>query len=376
MRPEPNEAAAGMRVYRAGRTARDVERELGVADAVRLASNESPFGPLPTVAAAINRATESVNRYPGVRASGLVEALAHATGVPRANVIVGPGSAGLLWQLALAYLGPGRHMVAPAPSFEGYRLIAQLTGTHLTQVPLVDHHVSVAGVLDALTDDTAVVVIAEPNNPTGTSVGADGVAQLVEGTRGRCLLVLDEAYLEFRGEPAHAVDWAMSEDHVVVLRTFSKAFGLASLRVGFAIGAADILSYIDRVAPPFSVTAPGEAAAIASLECPDELAARVRTVVSERGRVTEQLRGLGWPCLDSHTNFVFLPVGAEAVGLAVRLEGMGVIARPIRDVGLRVTIGTPADNDRLVHCLASIGSARGVYDANPTPPTTPKGTTS
>lgn len=376
MKPEPNDTAAGMRVYRAGRTARDVERELGVVDAVRLASNESPFGPLPAVAAAIDRATESVNRYPGVRASGLVDALAHANGVPRANVIVGPGSAGLLWQVGLAYLGPGRNLVAPAPSFEGYRLIAQLTGTRLTQVPLVDYAVSVAGLLDAVADDTAVVVIAEPNNPTGTSVGADGVAQLVDGTRGRCLLVLDEAYLEFRGGSVHAVDWATSEDHVVVLRTFSKAFGLASLRVGYAIGAADTLSYIDRVGPPFSVTAHGEAAAIASLQCTDELDARVRAVLSERGRVTAQLRRHGWRCVDSHTNFVFLPVGAEAGAIAAGLEGMGVIARPIRDVGLRVTIGSPADNDRLVQCLASIGSGNCARDSNSTPATQPKGTAS
>ncbi len=358
MTTSPVAAVVAMQAYRAGRSPRIVQQELGVADADRLASNESPYGPLPSVIEALSKATESVNRYPGVRAVDLISEIARQHNIDVENVIAGPGSAGVLWQLATAYLGADRHMVSPTPSFEGYPLIAQLTGTRLTQVSLRDHTVHVSDLLDAIADDTALAVIAEPNNPTGTAVGSDALEDLIAGTRDRCLLVIDEAYVEFQAETSRSIERAMAEDHVVVLRTFSKAFGLAALRVGYAVGNSDVLSYIDRVAAPFSVTAHAEAAAIASLHNSVELAKRVGNTVAERERVADALRRDGWECLDSHTNFVFLPISDSATDIAAALERVGVITRPIAGIGLRVTIGSPQENDRFLAGLTAIAVAR------------------
>jgi len=348
----PLPSIASLPIYRAGRSAEVVERETGIANASRLASNESPYGPLPSVRETLAETSDTINRYPAVRAEQLISEIASSFDVPRESVIAGPGSAGLLWQLAGAYLGPGRSIVAPTPSFEGYPLIARLSGASLIQVPLRDHAVHVPDMVEAIEDDTAVVVIAEPNNPTGTGIGADAIEALVDATRERSLLVIDEAYVEFTSNPSRSIEMAIANDHVVVLRTFSKAFGLASLRIGFAIGHPDVVGYIDRVGPPFSVTTHAEAAAIASLRAISELQQRVEAIVSERQRVISAVRAAGIDCLDSDTNFAFLPISDSAEPLAAELERLGVITRPVAGVGLRVTIGSVEDNDRFLGAIA------------------------
>lgn len=348
----PVASIASLPVYRSGRSAEVVEREVGIADASRLASNESPYGPLPSVSATLTSTNATINRYPAVRAERLIAQIATSFSIPNGSIIAGPGSAGLLWQLAGAYLGPGRNMVAPAPSFEGYPIIARLSGASLTEVPLRNHTVHVADLIDAINGDTAVVVIAEPNNPTGTITGADALHELADATRERALLVIDEAYVEFMHSDSRSVDLALDNEHVIVLRTFSKAFGLAALRIGYAIGHPDVVGYVDRVGAPFSVTAHGEAAAIASLQAADELRQRIDEIVAERRRVIEAIRATGTPCLDSETNFVFLPVGAAAEAVATQLEHLGVITRPIAGIGLRVTIGTVHDNNRFLAAIA------------------------
>lgn len=349
----PLPSIASLPTYRAGRSAEVVERETGIADASRLASNESPYGPLPSVSETLAKANHTINRYPAVRAEQLISEIASSFDVPREAIIAGPGSAGLLWQLAGAYLGPGRSIVAPAPSFEGYPLVARLSGASLIQVPLRDHAVHVPDMVEAMEDDTAVVVIAEPNNPTGTRTGADAIEALVDATRERSLLVIDEAYVEFTNSHSRSIEMAMTNDHVVVLRTFSKAFGLASLRIGYAIGHPDVVGYIDRVGPPFSVTAHAEAAAIASMRATSELQQRIEAIVTERQRVIGAVRAAGIECLDSDTNFAFLPIGDSAEPLAAELERLGVITRPVAGIGLRVTIGSVEDNDRFLEAIAS-----------------------
>jgi histidinol-phosphate aminotransferase len=180
--------------------------------------------------------------------------LATWLGVGAEHVAVGPGSVGLLWQLAQVFLDERGEMVAPWPSFEGYPIAAQLMGARLRRVPLVDQQASVPDLLDAITERTKLLVVAEPNNPTGTRLGDDALRALVQGTAGRCLLVIDEAYLEFDPsvDERRSVRFVEQNAHVIVLRTFSKAHGLAGLRVGYAVARPEIVELLDRVAPPFA----------------------------------------------------------------------------------------------------------------------------
>lgn len=351
----PRSGVDAIPAYRAGRTPGDLASR-GVVDPTRLASNEAPYGLLPAVRAVLERESASVNRYPSVRAADLRAALAGRLGVDASSVTVGPGSAGLLWQLGQAFLDDGDRVVVPWPSFEAYPQVATLMRAELDRVPLAGGTADPAAIAARIDERTKMVVLAEPNNPTGTLVGEAGVAALVAATAGRCLLVLDEAYVEFvrRADAADAVGLARAHDHVVVLRTFSKAHGLAGLRVGYAIGSPAVVDYLDRVAPPFSVSSAAQAAAIASIGATDELAARVDAVVGERERVTAELRSAGWPVEDSSANFVWLAAGRWAEPLAAALEDDAVITRAIRDEGLRVTIGARADNDRF---LAALGPA-------------------
>jgi histidinol-phosphate aminotransferase len=326
----------------------------------RLASNESPYGPLPGVADALQRQLQSVNRYPEVRCATLRATIAGWLGVGVDHVVVGPGSTGLLWQIAAAFLDEDSEMVTPWPSFEGYPLIAQLMGATWRAVPLVDHRVDASDVADAVGDRTKLVVIAEPNNPTGTSIGFDAVNELADATAGRCVLVVDEAYLEFAPSVDARRTVALLDEfpHVVALRTFSKAHGLAGLRVGYAVGAPHVIDPIDRVAPPFSVSSLAQAAAIASIEAVDELGRRVAAVVAERDRVIADVQELVGELPPSATNFVWIPCPDEAESLATALELDGVITRPVAGQGVRVTIGERGDNDRFLRALGAFVGRR------------------
>jgi histidinol-phosphate aminotransferase len=343
-----------MPVYRPGRTAAQVSAEHGLANAIRLASNEAPFGPLDAVRAAIASDTASLHRYPDMRAERLRTALALRLQVPVSHVTVGAGSSGLLWQLAQAYLDPGDELLMPWPSFEAYPIIAQLMDAVSVRAPLNGFTVDVDALLAGVTARTKVLVVADPNNPTGTAIDHASMARLADATAGRCVLVIDEAYVEFRthADPVRSLDLVRIHDHVLVLRTFSKAYGLAGLRVGYAIGPRTIVDFIDRVAVPFNVASLGQAAALASLDADDELDARVRSIVAERTRVVQRLHEMGWCVPDAQANFVLLPVPDGAVPMAEQLERQGVITRPFDGLGVRVTIGTPDENDLFLEVLS------------------------
>ena len=351
----PRSIVGEMPVYRAGRTGADVARERGIRGAVKLASNESPHDPLPSVRAALEVAIGDINRYPDVKAARLAAAVADQVGVATTGVAVGAGSTGLLLQLAEAYLGPSDDVVTPSPSFEGYAFAARLRGASLVRVPLAGSQADVAAMVGAITERTKVVVIAEPNNPTGTLVGGEALQRLVEETASRCLLVIDEAYVEFaRGaDQLDAVACARRHPHVVVLRTFSKAHGLAGLRVGYAIGDPAVIAAIDRVGAPFAVNTLAQTAACVSLGAGAELWDRVDAIVERRTRLERALRERGWSVPDPRANFVWLPAGSASRSLASSLEQHGVITRPVPDHGVRVTIGGPTASDRFLNAFAS-----------------------
>ena len=352
----PRNAVASLPTYRPGKGAAQAEAEHGITDAIKLASNETPWSPLPAIVEAIAAAAEGVNRYADHRATELRTALADARGLQPAQVTVGCGSVGLLQQLLLAYGEPGAEVVYPWRSFEAYPVYVRLVEATEVTVPLVDHTADVDALIDALTDRTRLVLIANPNNPTGTAVAVPELERVAAACPPEALLVVDEAYHEFAdqdlGDPVSA--FVGRRDNVVVLRTFSKAHGLAGLRVGYAMGHPDVIDTIDKTLFPFAVNAPAQAAALAALAHEDEILARCAAIVAERERVLFALREDGHEVPDTHANFVWLPLGAATDEVYLALERRGVVTRPFSGEGIRVTIGLPVENDRFLEAYASV----------------------
>lgn len=328
--------------------------EHGLADAVKLASNEVSFAPLPSVRAALAAATDRINRYPDHLSLAVRQRLADRIGVERDQVAVGCGSVGLLQQLALVYAEPGTEVATCWVSFEAYPIYTQLVGADFVTRPLVRHNYDVDALIGSLTERTRLVLVASPNNPTGTVVRDEELVRLADALPAGCLLVVDEAYREFVTGAAVPDAHALLGDrpNVAVLRTFSKAYGLAALRIGYLIGSDEVVGTVDKALVPFTVNGLAQVGALASLDAVDELEDRVATIVAERARVAEELWSLGLAVPDAQANFVWLPAGDRAADLALALEQQGVVTRPFGGLGVRVTIGTPAENDRFLAAFA------------------------
>lgn len=321
--------------------------------AIKLASNELPYGPLPSVAGAISSGLEVAHLYADHGAGALREALAGSLGVERSQVTVGNGSVGLLQQLCLTYAERGDEVAMCWPSFEAYPVFAMLVDADQIRVPLRDETFDLPALAAALTPATKLVFVTNPNNPTGTVVPTDDIVALLDSVPDSCLVVLDEAYNEFVDDPRVRDSVPLLADHpnLLITRTFSKAHGLAGLRVGYAIGHPDVISMIDRTLVPFAVNEFAQRAALASLGAVDEMRERVAIVVAERTRVRDALRSDGWSVPDPQGNFVWLPIADAAAPLGVALERQGVVTRAFPDVGVRVTIGDPAANDRFLAAM-------------------------
>jgi histidinol-phosphate aminotransferase len=347
-----------MASYRPGKSAAQAEDEHGITDAIKLASNENPYPPVPSIVAAIAAAAGDVNRYGDHRAADLRAAIAGWLDVDVDRVAAGCGSVGLLQQLLLAYVDPGDEVVYPWPSFEAYPIDVQLTGGVEVTVPLVDHTFDLEAVAAAVTDRTKLVLLANPNNPTGTAVHVDQLRRLVEQVPGDVLVVVDEAYREFvtadLGDPI--TDLQPGHPNVVVLRTFSKAFGLAALRTGYAVADPEVVVELDKVLIAFAVNHLAQVASLAAIAARDEVQAVVDRITAERDRVVASLRADGWDLPDAHANFVYLPLGSRTDVVFPEMERRGVVVRPFPGVGMRVTIGTPAQNDRFLATLAEVAA--------------------
>lgn len=342
---------ADLPAYRPGRNPGDVLREFGLADAVKLASNEISYGPTPSVAEAITRAAATANRYPDLMATELVTTLAARCGVEPSQVAVGPGSVGLAYQLALATTGPGERILYAWRSFEAYPILTTVTGGRRLQVPLAEDAThDLPAMARAVTDDTRLIFVCNPNNPTGTTVGSAALREFLDAVPDDVLVVLDEAYREFVTDPdgPDGLALARDRDNVAVLRTMSKAYGLAGLRVGYCIASPPVAEALRQVQIPFAVSSIAQAAAIAALRAEDELRQRVASVVSERERVRAALTELGFPVPPSQANFVWLALGEQTMVFARSCEERGVIVRPFAGDGVRVSVGAPAENDRFL----------------------------
>jgi histidinol-phosphate aminotransferase len=346
-------------LYKPGKSAEVAMAEHSIASAIKLASNENPFSPLPSVRSAIADATNLLNRYPDHRATALREALAKRFGVTADHVAVGCGSVGLLQQMLLSFVDPGQEVLYAWRSFEAYPIYVSTVGGVAVQIPLVKSHFDMAAVTAAVTERTRVVLITSPNNPTGTVVKHDELVRLLDVVPDNCLVVLDEAYHEYVTDPSvpRALELASKYPNLVVLRTFSKAYGLAALRVGYAIADPDVVGSIDRTLIPFAVNGLAQTAALASLAADDELAARVAETLAERDRVAGELHAMGFVFPDPQANFVWLPAAEAAGGLTLALESRGVVSRPFPGEGIRVTIGSPAENDLFLDAFRAVDKA-------------------
>jgi histidinol-phosphate aminotransferase len=338
--------------YRPGR------RPAAGSDASRLASNETPYPPLPSVVRAVADALTQGNRYPDPACTALVAALAARYGVEPERVVVGCGSVSLVQSLVQVSADPGEEVLFAWRSFEAYPGPVQVAGAVPVRVPLRDAEHDLDAMAAAVTDRTRLVLLCSPNNPTGPALRSRDVEAFLARVPRDVLVVLDEAYAEFVTDPA-AVDGTrllVAHDNLVVLRTFSKAYGLAGLRVGYALcGSADVGAALRRVQVPFAVSMPAQVAAVASLAASDELAARVDLVVAEREPLRTGLRELGHDVPPAQGNFVWVPAGADSDRLSAALEDGGVLVRCFSGEGLRITVATAQDSARV---LAAAGPAR------------------
>ena len=340
--------------YVPGRSAESVAARYAIGDVIKLASNEVPFGPLPAALAAIEAAARSANRYPDDAATALREALGASCGVEPEAVLLGNGSVELCRMALAATCDPGDEVVFGRPSFEAYPVLAQQVGATMVQVPLTTaHRYDLDAMADVVTDRTRLVFVCNPNNPTGTTVSRDDAERFLDRLPRDVLVVFDEAYREFVTTLDFPDGLALLRDHenVAVLRTFSKAYGLAALRVGYAIARVDVIGALRKVRVPFATNAVAQVAALASLGAHDEMRARVAGVVAERRRVFDALADLGLEVIASEANFLWLPLGEHAAVLGEYSERAGVVLRPFPDLGVRITIGTPDENDRLLKVL-------------------------
>jgi histidinol-phosphate aminotransferase len=316
----------------------------------KLSSNESPYGPLPSVTEVIAEAGRDINRYPDNGAEALTAALARRFAVPAEHIAVGCGSVGVLKQLLEAVSDPGAEVLYAWRSFEAYPTLADLAGATSVRVPLREETHDLDAMAAAITPHTRMILVCNPNNPTGTVVGERPLTAFLDQVPADCLVVLDEAYREYiRDETVpDGIDLYRDRPNVAVLRTFSKAYGLAGLRVGFLIGHPPVAAAVRKTMLTFTVNSVAQAAAVASLAAEAELLERVETVVKERDRVRSALLADGWTVPVTEANFVWLRLGEHTTAFAESCEASGIAVRPFAGEGARISIGTPEANDALL----------------------------
>lgn len=310
------------------------------AEFFKLSSNENPFDPLPEVLEAISAG--AINRYPDAAATVLSDRLAERFGVSRGGVHVGSGSVSILAQLIQAAAGPGDEVLYSWRSFEAYPGLVTVAGATSVTVPnTADHRHDLAAMAAAVTERTRVAIVCTPNNPTGTTVTAAEFHEFMIAVPADLLVLLDEAYVEFVTDSSaiNGLDVLGTYPNLVVLRTFSKAFGLAGLRVGYAVGPERILDAARATAIPLSVTEAAQRAAIAALDHEDKVMQRVAVLTKRRDDIVDAVRAQGWPIPVSQSNFFWLPTGPDTAAANDILLSHGIVARALMPEGIRVSIG-------------------------------------
>ena len=344
-----------LRPYEPGKPIEELERDLGLQGSVKLASNENPLGPSPKAVAAMRAALEGVNRYPDGHSFALRAKLAARLGVAQGALVLGNGSSEILELLAKAFIGPGDEVVHAWPSFAMYPIVVQGMGATSVAVPLDEGLVHDLDALAAAVGErTKLVIVCNPNNPTGTTVGAEAFDRFAASLPADVVLVVDEAYVEYarRDDFPDALAWVARRPATIVLRTLSKIYGLAGLRVGYGVTDPELAGFLERVRHPFNVNALAQAAGVAALD-DDEHVARSREVnAAGMAYLARELAALGIETTPSDANYLLARTGA---GVYEPLLREGVIVRPMAGFGLpehvRVTVGLPEENERFVKAL-------------------------
>lgn len=347
-------ALGGLPAYVPGKPAAASE---GLAS-YKVSSNENPYPPLESVRQVVSDAAHHIHRYPDMAVTDLTAAIADSLGVEPANIATGTGSVGVLGQVISAMCDAGDEVVYAWRSFEAYPIVVALADASSVKVGVDAHgRHRLDAMLAAITDRTKVVIICSPNNPTGTVVHRGELDRFLERVPPSVLVVLDEAYLEFVVDPEAPDSLAVWRAHrnVMVLRTFSKAYGLAGLRVGYAVAHPRVAAALRQTAVPFGVSSIGQTAAIASLGAADELKQRVAALVQERSRVVAALEEQGWKLPVSEANFVWFPLGTDSTDFTRACGEAGLMVRQYADDGVRVTIGEVEANDRLIEVARAFG---------------------
>jgi histidinol-phosphate aminotransferase len=322
----------------------------------KLSSNENPYAPLPGVVEAVQAGVAAMNRYPDMGSSALYAALAETFEVPVEHLSVATGSVGLIYQLVQAFCEPGDEVVFAWRSFEAYPIAVTAAAATAVTVPVLpDGRHDLEAMAAAITDRTRVVLVCTPNNPTGPAVTQAELDAFLAAVPPQVLVVVDEAYVEFvrMADPVDGLATYRRHENVVLTRTFSKAYGLAGFRVGYAVAPAPVAAALRAVSLPFGVSTVAQAAAIASLERQAELLGRVEALVGERARVVGGLREAGWDVPDAQGNFVWLELGDRTTEFALAADEAGIVVRPFAGEGARVSIGETEANDRLLEVARS-----------------------
>ncbi len=348
--------------YVPGKPIEELERELGIRGSIKLASNENPLGPSPRAVEAMRKAAAEIHRYPDGASFALRAALSKKLGVGGDQLVFGAGADEILELIAKTLIGEGDEVVYAWPSFAMYPIVVQGMGAKGVAVPLTRDLVhDLDGMLAAITKQTRVVMVCNPNNPTGTSVGAEAFERFVAALPEDVVLAVDEAYYEFVRRPDFPDSLALTRRRpgTVVLRTFSKIYGLAGIRIGYGVCDRELASYLDRARHPFNVNRLAEVAALAALE-DEEHVRRTREINATGARfLATELGRLGIETWPTDANFILARTGAD---IYEALLAQGVIVRPMRGFGLtehvRISIGLPEENERFIKTLAEVLAKR------------------
>ena len=351
--------------YEPGKPVEEVQRELGLERVVKLASNEGPYGPFPRALEALDRSARELNRYPDGGAYRLRTALADLHGVRFEQVAMGSGADALIDGISQAALDPGSEVVFGWPSFPSYGIYARKLGAVPVPVPLKDDRYDLAALVAAVTPRTKIVYICHPNNPTGTMSSRAELDDYFEHVPQHVVTVLDQAYFEYSDDPDYAdgiTEYFKAGRSVVVLRTFSKIYGLAGLRVGYGIAPEELVQALGKTRRAFDLATPAQEAALASLDFPEELVRRRRANAEGRAELTQILTRAGYRVAGPAVgNFVFAALGEDAQRLFAALLREGVIVRPLAGFGapqaIRVTVGTPEEHAFLAEALERVRTA-------------------
>jgi len=350
-----------LKPYVPGTPIEEVQREYGLEDVIKLASNENPLGPSPKAVDAIQEALPKLNLYPDGQSYYLRQALAEFLDVDMDQLAVGNGADGIIMETCLAYLDQGDEVVVSASSFPVYDIYTHVMRAELVKTPLKGYGLDLEAMADAITERTKLVFVCNPNNPTGTIVTEDEVTAFMARVPDHALVIFDEAYYELVDDEAYPETLSYVRErrpNVMIMRTFSKVFGLAGVRLGYAIGSAEVLAPLRRVKEPFAVNLLAQAAGIAALEDQAFLRKTVETTQRERRFLTEGFAGLGLEVVPSQTNFMLVRFGGGALEVQEGLLRRGVIVRPCTGYDLpeflRVTVGSRGQNERLLGAVADV----------------------